>query len=257
MSTAIPSPTCFISAPPALGARSLTVRRQEMKFQRGAALCRRGQGGLVPRSRTPECTLSQGGCTWRQPRSGKFHWSQKEGMLGGEIQAGRKTVEALGSAGGGKELVQSGGLCHEVPFLALMDFKKQAIRPGIRKQYSAVLPQPVSVRLLPTPGALWHCQCCPGPGALRAGVGVLPPCFHPPARLCSGVWAHCALQKRGWGGGTRGVAATLSGNKHCSLLSAWLSSKALRRLTSFGTNFSVLISPLLSRISLTLSSFTP
>lgn len=45
----------------------------------------------------------------------------------------------------------------------------------------------------------------------------------------------------------------LSGNKHSSRLSAWLPSKALRWLTSFGTNFSVLISPLLSRISPTLS----
>ena len=44
MSTAIPSPTCFISAPPALGAWSVTVLRHEMKFQRGKALCRRGQG---------------------------------------------------------------------------------------------------------------------------------------------------------------------------------------------------------------------
>lgn len=216
----------------------------------------RDRAGLAPRSRTPECTLSQGGCTRRQPRSGKFHWSQKEGMLVGEIQAGRKTVEALGSAGGGRELVQSGGLCHDVPFLALMDFKKQAIRPGIRKQYSAVLPQPVSVSLLPTPGALWALSVLSRPRCSQGGGGRAAPLLPPPrpARLlCLG--ALCPPEA-GVGGGTLGVAATLSGNKHCSLLSAWLSSKALRRLTSFGTNFSVLISPSLSRISLTLSSFT-
>lgn len=56
------------------------------------------------------------------------------------------------------------------------------------------------------------------------------------------------------GGGAQGVAGTLSGNKHPWLLSAWLPSKAFRWLTSFGTNFSVLISPLLFRIFPTLSS---
>lgn len=177
-------------------------------------------------------------------------------MLGGEIQAGRKTVEALGSAGGGRELVQSGGLCHDVPFLALMDFKKQAIRPGIRKQYSAVPPQPVSVRLLPTPGALWALSVLSCPRCSQGGGGRAAPLL--PAPCLALLWCLGALcpPEAGVGCGTRGVAATLSGNKHCSLLSAWLSSKALRRLTSFGTNFSVLISPLLSRISLTLSSFT-
>lgn len=113
-----------------------------------------------------------------------------------------------------------------------------------------MLPWSHPVRHLPDPGALWTTEVLSQPALLvcpRGGgcSGPLPPAL---------LW--CKLSSKDRLGVAPGcIITTPSGNKRCSRLSAWLSSKALRRLTSFGTNFSVLISPLRFRISLELSPF--
>lgn len=115
----------------------------------------------------------------------------------------------------------------------------------------------------PRPRLSTSATCVPQvPPVLRQwgwGCGPLLPCLPDPAATPAAA-AVCQEQvalKGRMGRGRLGVALGVSPSPRLLLLSAWLPSKAHRRLTSFRTNFSVLISPCLPSLTLSAWSCNP
>lgn len=120
----------------------------------------------------PQRALSAGGAALGGSQGqGKCTGIRRKGCLEEKCKQGEELRRWLWAwPGGGRAPGQSNGLCHDVAFLALMDFlKNKKSDPGIRKPCSAVLPWTVSERpARPVPSG--HPALCRQPPLCALGV---------------------------------------------------------------------------------------